>query len=183
MATIACTSPVKGPRFGGYPMLLMAGLLVVGGLAGCTGVNGFKQPTEPPAVDMTGNWTGTIRVIPCNTAYTSNGGRCNAVNRIEFNLVQDDGDLSGAYRCAIGNMICRAGNTTNYGTVQSGWVSGNQLSISVFLPGDLSNCRYTGNSETPNTARGRYSCYQGGSLVEQGQWQLDRVAIEPSAAR
>jgi hypothetical protein len=183
MATTTRTAPDPGPRSGGYPIMMVSGLLLLAGLlAGCASLN-RPSTMEPPSVDLTGNWTGTIRVIPCNTAYTANGGRCNAVNRIAFNLVQNDGNLTGEYKCAIGTMICRNGNADNYGTVQSGWVSGNQLAISVLVPADVSNCRYTGVSNTPNTARGRYSCYQGGSLLEQGQWQLDRVAVEPSVQR
>ncbi|HLH75805.1 MAG TPA: hypothetical protein VKV28_03260 [Candidatus Binataceae bacterium] len=185
MTTTTRTLADQTLPFGGYPMMLASGLLLLAGLlAGCASGYGLNRPAtmEPPAVDLTGTWTGTIRVIPCNTAYTANGGRCNAVNRIVFTLVQNDENLSGEYRCAVGTTICRNGNADTYGTVQSGWVSGNQLAISVLLPADLSNCRYSGASTTPNTARGRYSCYQGGALLEQGEWQLDRVAVEPSAA-
>jgi hypothetical protein len=144
----------------------------------CAGVN---QVMEKPAVNLTGIWQGEIRVIPCLTGISAREpGRCNAVNRITFSLRQTDSSLSGTYRCAIGTMVCRDANTTDHGTVMSGNVSGNNVTIRVMLPGDLSSCLYNGVADAPGSVRGSYRCYQGGGLAEVGQWRVGRGSIEPA---
>ncbi len=145
--------------------------------AACAGVN---QVVEKPAVNLTGIWRGEIRVIPCLTGMSAREpGRCNAVNRITFSLRQTDASLKGTYRCAIGTMVCRDANTTDHGTVMSGNVSGNNVTIRVMLPGDISSCLYNGISEGSGGMRGSYRCYQGGGLAEVGQWQVSRTRTEP----
>jgi hypothetical protein len=126
-------------------------------------------------MNLTGIWRGEIRVIPCTGGMlTSDAGRCDAINRITFNLRQSDSSLQGSYQCAIGTMVCRSANTTTYGTLMSGNVSGRNVTMRVMLPGDLSSCLYNGFEQSPGRMRGSYRCYQGGGLIEFGQWQVSR---------
>ncbi len=131
---------------------------------------------EAPGMDLTGLWQGELRVIPCFAGTPREIGRCNAVNRISFDLRQRDSTLTGDYRCAIGTMVCRDANTTDRGTVVSGTVSGRDLTMRVMLPGDLSSCLYHGSQYTAGELRGGYRCYQGGGLAEVGVWQVSRAA-------
>lgn len=132
-------------------------------------------------MDLTGIWRGEIRVIPCFPGTPHEVGRCNAVNRITFDLRQNDSTLTGDYRCAIGTMVCRDANTTDHGTVASGQVSGRNVTMRIVLPGDLSSCLYNG-SDSSGQLRGGYRCYQGGGLAEVGLWQVSRGAVEQSPA-
>jgi len=54
-----------------------------------------------------------------------------------------------------------------------GWVSGRNVTLRVMLPGDLSSCLYNG-LDSSTEIRGGYRCYQGGGLVEVGQWRVRR---------
>jgi hypothetical protein len=47
--------------------------------------------------------------------------------------------------------------------------------ISVLIPNDLSNCYYNGMIMSPDSIRGGYSCYQGGGLLEEGNWDVQRA--------
>ena len=129
---------------------------------------------EKPAMDVSGVWQGETRVIPCPVGISSETGRCNAVNRIAFGLRQSDSSLSGEDRCTIGTLVCRDANTSDRGTVTGGQVSGRNVSMRVVLPGDLSSCLYNGSEHSPGEIRGGYRCYQGGGLVEVGQWRVRR---------
>jgi hypothetical protein len=133
--------------------------------------------TAKPAVDLTGIWHGETRVIPCLGGFKAiEVGRCNAVNQVTFALRQTDSTLTGTYRCAIGTMVCRHANITDYGTLMAGRVSGRDVMMRVLLPGDLSSCLYNGAASDSDRMRGTYRCYQGGGLVEVGQWQVSRGA-------
>jgi hypothetical protein len=156
-----------------YRAIVLAMLLP---MAACSATS----PTiEKPATNLTGLWRGEIRVIPC-PAYmpATEAGRCNAINRITFNLRQTESSLEGTYNCANGTLVCRDENTTTYGTVTGGTLSGRNLSMRVLLPGDLSSCLYNGLETSPGAMRGSYRCYQGGGLVEYGQWQVSRAENE-----
>jgi hypothetical protein len=119
------------------------------------------------ASSVSGLWSGTTRVMP-PCAFSS--GRCDAVNKITFTLVQTGDHIKGKYTCAYGNMICRNGGADNKGKVVSGRISGSQVRLSVVIPADVSNCYYHGELTSPTAIRGGYSCYQGGELVEEGMW-------------
>ncbi len=139
-----------------------------------------SQTIEKPAANLTGVWRGETRVIPCPAnMLATETGRCNAINRITFNLRQTDSALEGTYGCGIGTLVCRDANTTTYGTVTSGTVSGRNVFMRVLLPGDLSSCLYNGFVTSPGAMWGDYRCYQGGGLVEYGQWQVSRAQGEP----
>ena len=87
------------------------------------------------------------------------------------------GDRSNAsdYTCAYGNKICRDGGMDTKGKIVSGKVASNQVRISVLIPNDLSNCYYNGMIMSPDSIRGGYSCYQGGGLLEEGNWDVHRA--------
>jgi hypothetical protein len=156
-----------------YRLIVLAMLLPI---AACA----TSQPIEKPAANLSGIWRGDIRVIPCPGFMSADEpGRCDAVNRITFNLRQTESSLEGTYKCGIGTLVCRDENTTTYGTVTGGTVSGRNVSMQVLLPGDLSSCLYNGFETSPGAMRGSYRCYQGGGLVEYGQWQVSRAEGEP----
>lgn len=130
------------------------------------------QPAPVPAGDFTGLWKGTIRVFPCSAAVER--GRCNAVNNVTFTIIQDGATVSGHYTCSIGTYICRNGNADNTGKIVGGSASGRNINFNVMVPSDVSSCRYNGISLAPNQMRGAYTCYQGGSIAEQGSFNLTR---------
>jgi hypothetical protein len=142
-------------------------LLCIAAILGSAGVAGAQAP------DLTGLWTGTSRVMP---PCFSSGGRCNAVNKITFTLRLKGDRLKGKYTCAYGNQICRDGGMDTKGKVVSGRIISNQVRISVVIPNDVSNCYYNGQLISPNSIRGGYSCYQGGELLEEGNWDAQRGA-------
>jgi hypothetical protein len=149
-------------------------LIALVGVAGCgAAAPSSPAPKEGPATaDVSGVWAGTIRVTPCD--MLGSNGRCNAVNNITFTLNQDGSQLNGKYSCALGNMICRHGGADDSGNINAGSISGNQLNLSVMVPADVSNCYYNGSTTSSNQANGVYMCYQGGLLVEQGVWSVER---------
>jgi hypothetical protein len=125
-----------------------------------------------PAGDFTGLWKGTIRVFPCRPGLER--GRCNAVNNITFTIIQDGSKISGHYTCSIGNYICRNGNADKTGKIVSGDADGRNIRFNVMIPDDVSSCRYNGISLAPGQMRGSYTCYQGGSIAEQGSFNVTR---------
>jgi len=133
----------------------------------------YAQGTS--ATDVSGNWSGTTRVMP---PCSFSSGRCNAVNNITFALKYKGDRIKGKYTCAYGNLICRNGGADNTGKVVSGRVSGDQIRLSVVLPSDVSNCYYNGRLTSPTTIHGGYMCYQGGELLEEGIWDVKRASGE-----
>ncbi len=130
------------------------------------------QPAPAQPAGFTGIWKGTLRVGPCMAMR--NSSRCNAINKISFTIIQDDSKVSGHYTCAIGTQICRNGNADNTGKIVGGNVSGNTIRFSVIVPADVSSCQYNGVTQAPGQMRGAYTCYQGGSLEEQGSFEVSR---------
>jgi hypothetical protein len=121
------------------------------------------------ATNVAEYWFGTTRVIPC---VFSPSDRCNAVNNITLTLTHQGDRIKGKYTCAYGNLICRNGGADDTGNVVSGQISGNEIQLSVIIPADVSTCYYNGRLTSPTTIHGRYSCYQGGGLLEQGIWNV-----------
>ena len=141
------------------------GRLVVAALiallaAGC-GI-GSEPAIDPgparPLADFKGMFTGDA---------ISNDGR-----RVNIALdIQATGDqLGGTYRCSAGNANCR-------NQITQGWVKGSAdaRSFRVSLQ-DSSWCIYTLGTFYLNEGEGEYTCYMGGSIVEQGTFGLKRVA-------
>lgn len=124
---------------------------------------------DKPTVNVTGTWRGTTKTY-CGVLLLEKG-RCGAVQRVTFTLFQDGADVKGTYHCSIGNMVCR--NMDDSGPVVSSSVSGSLARLRVVLTNDGSSCLFDGHFQEAS-AGGSYFCYQGGGLVEQGQWQLAR---------
>jgi hypothetical protein len=133
---------------------------------------GSATPALAQDSGFTGLWTGTLRVFPCRALIDSS--RCQAINKITITIIQDGPKISGHYTCAIGTQICRNGNADNAGKITGGRRNGNSIRFSVMVPADLSNCDYNGFTDAPGHMRGSYSCYQGGSLAEQGSFDVSR---------
>jgi hypothetical protein len=130
------------------------------------------DPSYAQATNVTGNWSGTTRVTPpCSQ-------RCDALNNITFRFDQQGNKIKGKYTCAYGNRTCRNGGADSTGKIVSGHISGSRLRFSVVLPADASNCDYSCILMSATTARGAYSCYQGGQIVEQGSWDVQRASAQ-----
>jgi len=128
-----------------------------------------------PATNVSGLWSGTTLVTPCDFASS---GRCNAQNKITLTLAQQDNRITGNYTCSTGTMICRNGGADNTGNVQWGRISGNQIRLSLSIPADVSNCNYNGMLTSATRMHGSYMCFNGASLVEEGTWDVKRAPGE-----
>jgi len=145
------------------PRLLLLGLLATQACGAAA-----MQPPKP-TVDVTGTWEGNS-VTSCGVLLLDKG-RCGAVQRISFTLFQNGADVNGTYRCAVGNMVCREMN--DRGSVVSSSVTGSLARLRVMLP-DGSSCMFDGHFQS-ESAGGAFFCYQGGGLLEQGQWKAARL--------
>jgi hypothetical protein len=145
----------------------------------------WRQPvSEAAAVDqVTGFWSGQLVVTPCSSMTDTDGGRCNAVNKISFLLYQTDNGLGGSYTCSTGTMVCRNGGADDSGTLTQGSIRGSHLRFSIIVPADVSSCDFRGTITAPNHAEGLYECVEGGGLVDQGQWQIEREAPKKEAQK
>jgi hypothetical protein len=160
------------------PMVRFSRVMQIAILLAVTAGSAVAAPTDKPAIDLSGVWQGEIRVLPCAPGMPAESGRCDAVNRITFDLHQSGSSLvTGDYRCAIGTAVCRSENTTVQGKLIDGSVNGRNVTLRVLLPGDLSSCLYNG-MDSASQIGGSYRCYQGGGLVETGQWQVQRGSGE-----
>ncbi|HLH78004.1 MAG TPA: hypothetical protein VKV28_14470 [Candidatus Binataceae bacterium] len=133
------------------------------------------------ADQVTGFWSGQLLVTPCSSITDTDGGRCNATNRITLLLYQTDNGLGGSYTCSTGTMICRNGGADSSGTLTQGSINGDHLRFSIIVPADVSSCDFRGAITAPNHAEGLYECVEGGGLVDQGQWQLERESPKGGA--
>jgi hypothetical protein len=124
-----------------------------------------KDPTG-----LTGVWQGQSWAN-CS-ALTVDPSRCGAVNAISFTLLQKDSVVSGYYKCAYGNMVCR--NMDDTGRVADGrYGSGSSLlTMRVMMP-DGSDCLFNGKPRG-DRIEGGYLCLQGGGEVERGLWKARR---------
>lgn len=146
-----------------------------------TGVRGCATAAPPPAaavagapgVNLSGVWRGQSILIPCGWAAHSES-ICNAMNVITFTLTQSGSEVSGRYACFFGNYICRHDGVDDAGYIASGHVDGHHLLMRVMIPADVSSCMFYGIFSAKRIS-GRYSCYEGGSIVEEGDWRVARV--------
>ncbi|HEY2105598.1 MAG TPA: hypothetical protein VGH29_07425 [Candidatus Binataceae bacterium] len=152
-------------------LCLWCGLILVAAIAAGPKSLGAQPASTQPA-GFTGLWKGTLRVVP--SPALRERGRLGAVNNISFTIIQDDSKITGHYTCSIGTQICRNGNADNSGKIVSGRASGNNIRFSVVVTADVSNCQYSGFSPAPGRMRGGYTCYQGGGLIEQGNFEVTR---------
>lgn len=142
---------------------LLAGFLIVQGCAAL-----YPAP-EKPAIDITGSWQGNT-ITSCGVMLLEKG-RCAARELVTFTLFQNGSDINGVYRCATGTMVCRSMNES--GRVVSSSIAGSLARLRVMLP-DGSSCMFDGHFRSQSAA-GAFFCYQGGGLIEEGQWKLARL--------
>jgi hypothetical protein len=121
------------------------------------------------ASSVSGVWQGTT-LATC-AAFVSIPSRCNAEQKVTIRLTETPGGgFTGTYSCAYGNMDCYDANYS--GKVIAASVDGSRLSIRVLMP-DATSCVFSG-TDTDQNINGGYTCYQGGTLIEQGTWQAHR---------
>jgi len=133
-------------------------------------LNELPNPVLQAApVDLTGMWQGqsTAGCSPMTTAPN----RCNSQTNIGFSLRQNGSTLTGRYQCRPGTAMCYEGN--NYGDVVAGSVRPGLTTMRIAMP-DGSSCVYQGRF-SENVGVGGYSCYQGGTIQESGQWKVARA--------
>jgi len=132
------------------------------------------QPAARASLDLkspvTGFWQG-VSSADCLVDAGEEAGRCHAVQKITLTMVQQGDSITGLYRCAYGDQVCRNLNTE--GAIRDGRMIGRRLQIRVML-GDGSMCFFTAIPQG-GVMDGRYSCLQGGGLVERGAFRTVRV--------
>jgi hypothetical protein len=125
------------------------------------------KPRAPEGV--TGVWEG-VSSADCLFETVDGPGRCHATQKIKLTMVQDGGAVSGFYQCAYGNQVCR--NMDENGVIRNGLMKGRLLTMRVMLE-DGSMCFFNGMPMS-GVIEGRYSCLQGGGIVERGAFKTTR---------
>ena len=90
---------------------------------------------------------------------------------ISLSMMQDSSQITGTYRCATGNVICR--NLNTQGRIAVGTISGTGVSLRIMFE-DVSSCIFSGKFSSDSGA-GSYICLQGGGIVERGFWKVKRA--------
>jgi hypothetical protein len=140
-------------------------LAFIAALAGSCAM--LSAPPPPPALDVTGLWEGRSE-----DACVAKMTRCGGVVRISLTMFQnDDASITGTYRCAPGNMMCR--NLNFHGRIAAGEIRGPGVSLRVMFE-DVSSCIFNGLF-SDDAGGGTYICLQGG-IVERGYWQVRRAS-------
>jgi hypothetical protein len=130
---------------------------------------GAAPAPSPEVQAVTGHWEG-VSSADCIGDTTANPGRCHATQKITLTMLQDGDQITGYYTCAFGNEVCR--NLDETGVIRNGTMNGRRLTMRVML-GDGSMCFFTGMPAS-NVMEGRYSCLQGGGIVERGAFRTER---------
>jgi len=117
---------------------------------------------------VTGVWEG-VSVSNCE-GDPSDFGRCHAEQKITLTMFQSDNQVTGFYKCAYGNQVCRHLNET--GLIRNGKFDHTRLIMRV-MHEDGSMCFFTGRP-ADNEFSGGYECLQGGGIIEQGVFQMRR---------
>ena len=115
-----------------------------------------------------GVWQG-ISLSNCESDH-SDPGRCMAEQKIILTMFQHGNEVTGFYKCAYGNQVCRHLNET--GVIRNGTLNHMRLMMRV-LHEDGSMCFFTGRP-AGNQLNGGYECLQGGGIIEQGTFQTRR---------
>ena len=100
----------------------------------------------------------------------SDPGRCKAEQKITLTMFQQGNEVTGFYKCAYGNQVCRHLNET--GLILAGKLNRTLLMMRV-MHDDGSMCFFTGRPHG-NQLNGGYECLQGGGIIEQGTFQTRR---------
>jgi hypothetical protein len=150
--TIGCAAaPHESVRLAGVPVNLA-----------------MARPVDTQDSALSGVWQGTS--VSTSVGDPSDPGRIAAMQKITLTMFQQGDIVSGFYRCAYGNQVCRHMNET--GVIRRGRLSHNRLTMRVMLE-DGSMCFFTGVPEGERFAGG-YECLQGGGIIEQGSFQTRR---------
>ncbi|MGH7934882.1 MAG: hypothetical protein ACREQN_17205 [Candidatus Binataceae bacterium] len=120
------------------------------------------------AQHVAGVWEG--RSIAQCLASMPDPGRCEAMQNITFTMFQSGDKVTGYYKCAYGNQVCR--NLDESGVIKDGKMIKARLMMRVMLP-DGSMCFFTGIPQNDHF-NGGYSCLQGAGLIEQGRFYTQR---------
>jgi hypothetical protein len=123
-------------------------------------------PDAPdPLIDFTGIWKGT-------STSTMNAAKV----KITFDVKREGNKLTGIYRCAPLNAVCR-------NNVQRGWLRGtiNARGFTVSME-DTSWCTFSLDEFYPPVGDGEYTCYMGGMLADQGTFEIKGPPSVPEAA-
>jgi len=83
-------------------------------------------------------------------------------------VLNGKGDLGGYYKCAYGNQSCLGQNNTGHIVIAS--LDQQGVTVRVVMP-DTTSCLYSGRM-TGAAIKGNYTCYAGGSILEQGVWHM-----------
>jgi len=118
---------------------------------------------------VTGVWEGTS-ISDCGFISTDDTQRCAAMQNITLTMFQQGDRVTGRYRCAYGNRVCR--NMDEEGVIRNGSMNGRRLWMRVMLE-DGSMCAFTAMPQA-DVMEGGYSCYQGGGLLERGVFRTER---------
>ena len=149
-------------------LLSVALALICRQFQACTPLQSSPQSALFPA-GIEGLWSGTS-VASCERFMTE-FGRCNAQQKITFNIVRNDSKYVGTYSCAYGSMVCRNGN--DLGKIVGVTLTGSDLTrLRVELP-DGSSCLFSGIFQKEEVG-GTYQCYGGAAIIEQGSWRASR---------
>jgi hypothetical protein len=127
-----------------------------------------SDQADGPERSVSGVWEG-ISVSDCQFD-PSDPGRCHAEQKITLTMFQSGNQVTGFYKCAFGNQVCRHLNET--GTIRNGKLDRTLLMMRVTLD-DGSMCFFTGRPAS-NEFSGNYECLQGGGIIEQGVFQTRR---------
>ena len=117
---------------------------------------------------VSGVWQG-ISISNCEID-PADPGRCNAEQRITLTMFQQGSEITGFYKCAFGNQMCRHLNES--GVIRNGSMQRSRLMMRV-MHEDGSMCFFTGRPDG-NSFEGGYECLQGGGIIEQGVFQTQR---------
>lgn len=157
-------------------------------LSGCLVTNGnhvypkpfsssSKADASPPLpisstlqAGVTGEWEG-VSQADCLAETEIDPSRCHAEQKISLTMVQQGLSVSGYYHCEYGTQVCR--NLDQSGVIRNGHMTGRRLSMRVMLE-DGSMCFFTGMPQN-DVIEGRYSCLQGGGVVERGAFRTVRA--------
>lgn len=115
-----------------------------------------------PLADFVGIWRGT-----------STSTMSAAKVRISLDVARKDGEFKGTYRCAPYNANCR-------NNIRRGWARGKTTARTFKIEmQDSSWCLFTLNQFFPPLAKGDYTCYMSGSIVDQGVFKLKGPPVMP----
>jgi len=127
-----------------------------------------SDPAASADPGVSGVWQGES-IANCE-GDPSDPGRCNAEQKITLTMFQQHDRITGFYKCAFGNQLCRHLDET--GLIRDGTLKYTRLTFRVMLE-DGSMCLFTGRPAA-NEFEGGYECLQGGVIIEQGIFQTRR---------